>query len=73
MLGKGEARESFWEDVIIRAVNSETGCGRQRLACEQGDAVHRFSALNACQRGLRGPGRGEMEAQRQLLIKGVFG
>lgn len=25
--------EEFWEDVIIRAVNSETGCERQRLAC----------------------------------------
>lgn len=30
---KREVREGFWEDVIIRPVNSETGCGRQRLAC----------------------------------------
>lgn len=28
---RGE-RESFWEDAIMRTVNSETGCERQRLA-----------------------------------------
>lgn len=25
-------RESFWEDAIMRTVNSETGCEKQRLA-----------------------------------------
>lgn len=46
---KREEGERFWEDAIMRTVNSETGCERQRLARQQGDAVHRFSALNGCQ------------------------
>lgn len=25
-------RQRFWEDAIMRTVNSETGCERQRLA-----------------------------------------
>lgn len=41
--------ERFWEDVIMRTINSETGCERRRLAREHGDAVHRFLALNGCQ------------------------
>lgn len=28
-----EVRKSLWEDVIMRAVNSKTGCERQRLSC----------------------------------------
>lgn len=28
---RGEG-ERFWEDAIMRTVNSETGCERQRLA-----------------------------------------
>ncbi len=28
---RGE-RERFWEDAIMRTVNSETGCEKQRLA-----------------------------------------
>lgn len=47
--GKKREGERFWEDAIMRTVNSETGCERQRLARERGDAVHRFSALNGCQ------------------------
>lgn len=46
---KREVRESFWEDVIMRTVNSVTGSERERLARQQGDAVHRFSALYGCQ------------------------
>lgn len=49
MIEKRETRESFWEDAIMRTLHSETGCERQRLARQQHDAVHRFSALNGCQ------------------------
>lgn len=57
----------------MRTVNSETGCERQRLARQQGDAVHRFSALNGCHRGLRGLRRTTEPRGATALIKEVFG
>lgn len=53
----------------MKTVNSETGCERQRLARQHGDAVHRFSALSVTAEGL---GRATEPRGATVLIKEVF-